>query len=430
MERLLELARKYADAVSVYSRDTVTDSVSFENAKLKDIESSRQSGVSLMLFKDGKMGLAYTRNLIDREELVQNSLISLKAGVEAGYELPLTRSAGQLHTYDPGIEGLTTEKLADECARICDFLTARVNAQVNTSAARTITTIRVLNSRETDLVCRFSSYSNYFAVMYPGSYSSIMHITDAKGFVPAADKDLSFVADTFNQSQKEVKAKTGRTRVMFLPYTTYSLFWRLTAATSGQTVYEKVSPVLGKLGEKLFSDQLTLVDEPHNDTMPGARGFDDEGTPTRNRPIVEAGVLRSFYHDRYYAWKNGVEPTGNGYRQDVTTRPGPELAHLTVKPGKLSFDQLLKEMGSGIIVAGAMGAHSGNILAGEYSIGLSPGLLVEKGEIVGHVKNAMVAGNVYETLKEVVGVEDRVYPGHMVRSPSIVFDNVSFAVKG
>lgn len=430
MERLLELARKHADGVSIYSRDTVTDTVSFENAKLKDIESSRQSGVSLMLFKDGKMGLAYTRNLIDREELVQNALTSLKAGVEAGYELPLTKEVRRLQTYDAGIEGLTTEKLADECARICAFLTAKVKEQVNTSSARTITTIRVLNSRGTDLTCRSSNYSNYFAVMYPGSYSSIMHMTDAKGFIPVADKDLSFVADIFNRSLKEVKAKTGRTRVMFLPYTTYALFWRLTAATNGQPVYEKVSPVLGKVGEKLFSDQLSLVDEPHDDTIPGARGFDDEGTRTQNRLIVEAGVLRGFYHDRYYAWKNGVEPTGNGYRQDVTTRPGPELAHLTVKPGRLSFAQLLKEMDSGIIVAGAMGAHSGNILAGEYSIGLSPGLLVEKGEIVGHVKNAMVAGNVYETLKEVVGIEDRVYPSHGARSPAIVLDNVSVAVKG
>ncbi len=430
MERLLELARKYADGVVIYFRSVVTDNVSFENAKLKDIESSRQSGVSLMLFRDGKMGMAYTRNLIDREELIQNALTSLKARVEAGYELPLTKDAGQLHTFDANIERLTTEKLADECGRICEFLTKRVKTQVNTSAARSIITIRLLNSRGTDVSCRLSNYSNYFAVMYPGSYSSIVHITDAKSFTPVAETDMSFVADMFNQSEREVKVKTGRTRALFLPYTIYSLFWRLTAATSGQTVYEKVSPLLDKLGETIFSSQLSVWDEPHNDAVPGARSFDDEGTPTRNRAIVENGCLRGFYYDRYYAWKNRVEPTGNGYRQDITTRPGPELAHLTVKPGKLSFAQLLKEMDSGIIVAGAMGAHSGNILAGEYSIGLSPGLLVEKGEIVGHVKNAMVAGNVYETLKEVVGIENRVHAGYMVRSPAIVCDNVSLAVRG
>ncbi len=430
MERLLELAKKVADRVAIYSRDTVTDSVSFEDGKLKDIESARQSGVSLALFKDGKMGIAYTRNLIDRQELVDNALVSLKAGVEAGYDLPETRAAKQLDTFDPAIEGLTTAKLAGECERVCAVLLSRVKAQVNASAARGITTVRVLNSRGTDLVTRHSNYGQYSAVMFPGSYSSIQQTVDEKGFVPVPDADLAFVADTYNQSAREVKAKTGRTRVMFLPESMYTLIWRLNSATNGQTIYQKVSPVQQKLGEKLLSDKFSLWDEPHNDQLPGARSFDDEGTPTRNRPIFEAGVLKGFCFDRYYAWKTGQEPTGNGYRPGVTARPGPDLAHLVVKPGRHSFAQLLKEMGSGIIVAGAMGAHSGNILAGEYSIGMSPGLVVENGQIVGHAKDAMVAGNVYETLKEVVALEDQVHPGYMARCPAIVFDNVSFAARG
>jgi len=52
------------------------------------------------------------------------------------------------------------------------------------------------------------------------------------------------------------------------------------------------------------------------------------------------------------------------------------------------------------------GAHSGNILNGDYSVGLCPGLYVENGEIMGHVKDAMVAGNIFETLKEVIDIED------------------------
>ena len=430
MEQLLEMAKKVADRVAVYSKDTVTDGVSFEDGKLKDIESARQSGVSLMLFKDGKMGLAYTRNLVDRQELIANALVSLRAGVEAGYDLPETRPGKQLETFDPGIEKLTTGKLVDECQRVCSTLLGKVKAQVNSNAGRSITTIRVLNSKGTDLVTRFSNYGQYSAALYPGSYASIMQMTDAKGFVPVPDADLAFVADTYNQSAREARVKTGKTRVMFLGDSMYCLVWRLDVATSGKTVYEKVSPVMGKVGEKLFSDKFSLHDEPQNDELPGARSFDDEGTPTRNRPIVEAGVLRGFSFDRYYAWKTGTRPTGNGYRGDVTTRPGPNLAHLAIRPGKHSFARLLKEMDSGIIVAGAMGAHSGNILAGEYSIGLSPGLVVENGEIVGHAKDSMVAGNVYETLKEVVALEDRVRPAYMARSPAIVFDNVSFAMRG
>ena len=70
--------------------------------------------------------------------------------------------------------------------------------------------------------------------------------------------------------------------------------------------------------------------------------------------------------------------------------------------------ELIGMMQKGVIVGGAMGAHSGNILNGEYSIGLAPGSYVENGVIAGRVKDAMVAGNVYETMQNVVAIEDMV----------------------
>ena len=91
---------------------------------------------------------------------------------------------------------------------------------------------------------------------------------------------------------------------------------------------------------------------------------------------------------------------------------------------------LLKEMGTGVVVAGVLGAHSGNILNGDYSIGLSPGLWVENGEIAGRVKDAMVAGNVYEDLKNVVALGDRQHAGFMGRFPALLLDGVSFATRG
>ena len=74
--------------MEIYARSASSDSVSFENGKLKDIDSKLLSGVSLRLFQAGKLGMAYTQNLVEREELVRNALVSLKGGAEADYELP------------------------------------------------------------------------------------------------------------------------------------------------------------------------------------------------------------------------------------------------------------------------------------------------------------------------------------------------------
>ena len=88
MEQLLKQAEKVSDQSEVFFQEQRSDSVSFENGRLKNIESSDQSGFSLRLIRDDRLGFAYTRNLEHPEELVQNALATLPGGVEARYLLP------------------------------------------------------------------------------------------------------------------------------------------------------------------------------------------------------------------------------------------------------------------------------------------------------------------------------------------------------
>ncbi|MFO7639348.1 MAG: TldD/PmbA family protein [bacterium] len=429
MEKLLEIARRKAYQVEVFSQSTTSDGVSFENGRLKDVESSMLSGVGVTVMKSGRLGTAYTRNLVDREELVDNALAALAGGVEADYELSADAKLPELNTWDAGIEKLDSATLVEECGRINAALSAHTRGQVNVSAGTTDAAVRVLTSAGFDRTVRSSSYHCHFAAYFPGSYASISRVIADKRFVPASEADLAYVVETYNASEREVKPPSGPTRILFLPGSIYTLVWRLTAATSGRTVYEKVSPLQEKVGKQVLSPFLTLTDAPLDDSRPGARSFDDEGTPCRNRSVFERGALRGFHTDRFYAWKLKAEPTGNGWRSDITSRPAPSLSHLRIEPGRQSFADLLKEMNEGVIVGGALGAHSGNILNGDYSIGLSPGLRVENGTIVGHVKDAMVSGNVYEDLKRVVAVGVRVEPAYMGWFPPLLLDGISFATR-
>lgn len=430
MEKLLALATQAADQAAVYGKDSASDGVSFENGRFKDISSGMESGVNLLVMKNGRIGMAYTRNLINRAELVEHALASCANGVQADYELPATRDLPELASYDPAAEGVTNSMLVDECSRVCAKLADRVQAQVNVTAGRSTTTIRLLNSKGTDLSARFSSCSIMASLVYPGSYAAVRRASSGKVFAPFPDDALEFVAGLYNASRREVKPAAGRTRVLFLPEAMYAMVMRLMAATEGKSVYEKVSPLRDKLGQQVLSEQVTFADSPLDDSLPDARAFDDEGTPCRNTAIVERGVLRSFYYDRYYAAKSGVAPTGHGYRYDVTAKVAPSLGRPRIMPGDTPFGRMLELMGQGVIVAGVMGAHSGNTLNGDFSIGLSPGIWVEGGKVVGMVKDAMVAGNVYETMKNVIAVEDRDCPTFIGHSPAMLFDDVSFTTRG
>ena len=223
-------------------------------------------------------------------------------------------------------------------------------------------------------------------------------------------------------------------KCLLLPETLYTLVWRIQSAASGKNIFENISPLKDRIGEKIFADGLTLVDDPLDSTRPNARGFDDEGSPCARYPIIEKGVLRNYYFDLNYAEKLGVPPSGHGYRtapwggDAIATRPRPALEYLGLEPGRRTFAELLRSMDRGVLVAGTLGAHSGNIPNGDFSFGLAPGIYVEGGEIVGILEEAMVAGNIYEVLKNVVDLEDRVHPASEGYYPAVLLDEVSVAI--
>lgn len=436
MEKLLDMARKAADQAEVYAHDQVTDSVTFQDSKLHDIETNYISGVSLRIIKDGKLGFAYTRNLKDRKALVDNALRSLEGGVEAPYGFPKTTNTKKLDSHDESVRKLSGTDLLAETGRICETLLARSAAEIMAGTYTQRSSIRIMNSNGAVLDSESTEAGSFMEMFYPGSGSGFGAVHRDKRLNEMPMSRLEEVAGLYLKGQKAVEPKGGRMKLLFMPGSLITLLWRLSSGLSGRSIYERISPVAEKLGQKVFSDKLTVVDDPLDDRYPGARAFDDEGTACAPLTLVDRGVLKSFYYDLNYAWKLGAVPTGHGYRtgpwggDPVSLKPGPALAHLFIRPGAASLEKLIGMIDRGIIVEGALGAHSGNIPNGDYSIGVSPGLYVENGQIVGRVKDAMVAGNIYQTLKEVVELGDTPQPTFGgAWAPPILCDGVSVATK-
>lgn len=435
LEKLVEIGKKYADEVEIYQVNNFSSGVSFENGVLKDIETSIQSGISLRIIKDGKLGFSYTKNLLDPEGFVKNAIDSLKGDIKIEFSFPIGKELKTLNTYDLEIENLTNTKMVEEGQRISDILSQATNTQVNVGLVKSVSEIRIINSNGVDYSTKNSFYMCYAAAMYPGSYSSITRVVADKKFKEFSKEDFDYITFLYNSSRKEVKPKSGKMKVMFLPNTMYVLIWRLVYGTNGKNVYEKTTPLIDKIGSQIFDPAISIYNDPFDDTIPGSRAFDDEGVESKILPIVENGVLKNFYYDLYYGSKMGVGSTGNGYKvsdwggEIIRVRPTPSLEHLHMKPGDKDFYEMIKSMDKGIIVAQALGAHSGNIPNGDFSIGLSPGLYVENGEILGHVKDAMVAGNIYEVMRNVLSLENKTYMANMGVFPSAIFEDVSVAIR-
>lgn len=434
MEQLLKKAVAASDQSEVYSQEQTVDRVSFENGELKDIESRRLSGVSLRLIRNERLGVAFTRNLLNPEALLQNALDTLRGEVEARYRLPEPFSPPEDRAYDPAIEALSATRMVEEGRRIIGLLAERSTGQINLSIHRAVTRVRLLNSRGSDLHWETSDYGVHTALLYPGSYNAVERSWLGKSFAPVPESLLDFILDLYTRSLPKVHPAGGRMKCLLLPETVYALIWRIQSAASAKNIFEKISPLTDRIGEKIFSAQVTLGDDPLNVDRPQARGFDDEGTPCVPYPIIEKGFLRNYYYDLNYAAKLGATPSGHGYRtapwggDAIATRPRPALEYLSLEPGGRSFPELIAAMDRGVLVAGALGAHSGNIPNGDFSFGLAPGIYVERGEILGSLEEAMVAGNIYEVLRNVVDLEDRLHPAPEGYYPALLLDDVNVAM--
>jgi len=159
------------------------------------------------------------------------------------------------------------------------------------------------------------------------------------------------------------------------------------------------SPLAGKLGQQIVSPAFSLTDDGTVDYALDSARYDGEGVPRRRNEVVKDGVLTCFLYDLDTAAKAGVESTGNGV--------GCGASNVLVAPGETSFAEMVRDTEEGIIVENVLGLGQGNIINGDFSVNLALAFKIERGEIVGRVKDVMLAGNAYNALNHIraIGAE-------------------------
>ena len=209
-----------------------------------------------------------------------------------------------------------------------------------------------------------------------------------------------------------------------------ALLLPLSQALNGKEVYKGTSPLRGKVGQSLFDKKISLMDDGTIDGKFASAAYDDEGIPHRCNELIEAGVLKGFVYDLKTAAQSKVESTGNGSR-GLFTPPQASFTNLVLQAGTTPFKDMLAGIDEGILVEDLLGLGQGNIISGSFSNPLALAFKIEKGEIVGRVKDMSIAGNVYDLLKDVAAVSRESYwvYGTMM-APYVLLPEMNVAGKG
>jgi len=159
----------------------------------------------------------------------------------------------------------------------------------------------------------------------------------------------------------------------------------------------------GRIGERVASPGVTVVDDGSIADRRGSLSIDDEGTPTGETVLIEDGILKGYMHDRLSARMMGVEPTGNGRREDYAHAPMPRMTNTFMKGGNDDPAELLAGMKDGIF-ARSFGGGQVDIVSGKFVFSCTEAYKVENGKLGAPIKGATLIGDGPSVLTRVIGI--------------------------
>ena len=420
LEQLLTLARQAgAEAAEVYYSRSLSHPVFFEANRLKQLESSESDGTALRLWREGCPGLAVAYGPADPQSLVDKAIALSDLNPPETPELNEARTA----IYPTVGESLEVQTLIDmgktAIAQIRDqYPEVLCSGELECEEDTTL----LMNSK--GLHCQYSdiAISYYFGVewirgedflaVYDGEYS--------RGKLQP-DQIVQQLLQRLAWAKTNATATTGKVPVLFTPNAATLLWGTVVSALSGKRVQEKSSPWSDKIGQNVLADCLTLYQDPT--LSPYDCPFDDEGTATQVLPLITQGRIEQFYSDRTTARLLGGQSTGNGFRPGLGNYPTPSLVNLIIEPGEGSLMDLIGQIDNGLLIDQSLGG--GPDISGDFSINVDLGYRIEKGQIVGRVKDTMIAGNVYSLLKQILALgSDRQWNGSCY-TPSLLIEELS-----
>lgn len=208
---------------------------------------------------------------------------------------------------------------------------------------------------------------------------------------------------------------TGRYPVLFSADMTRGLLGHFISSISGSALYRRSTFMLDKLGQEVFSNTIRISELPLIPQALGSSSFDSDGLPRVDRDIIKNGLLQGYVLSTYSARKLGMTPTANAGG----------VRNLTLHPGEYSEQQLIKELGTGLIVTEMMG-QGVKLATGDYSRGAA-GLWVENGEIQHAVQEITVAGNLADMFRNIVAVGSELDLRGSIRTPSVLISDMTIA---
>ncbi len=435
---LLEAARKAgAEAADTIVLDGSSVSVEVRGGALEHAERSEGTDLGLRVFLGQRQAIVSSSD--SRPEtltaMAERAVAMAReapedpyAGLAQSDQLAANWDTEALELFDPTPEPSAEDLMQDALAAEAAALSVQGVTQVSDAAASYGTHrvhLAATNGFSGGYV-RSSRSTSCVAISGEGTGMERDYDGDSRTFQSDLRSPADIGQSAGERAVQQVGARqpaTGTFPVLFDERISSSLIGHLLGASNGSAIARGASWLSDCLGEQVLPDHLSLIEDPHRPRISGSRPFDAEGLPTRRRAIVENGILTGWTLDLSSARKLDMASTGNAAR-GVSGPPSPSNWNLSLTQGDQSRAELLRDMGTGLLVTSMIGSTI-NPNTGDYSRGAS-GFWVENGEIAYPVNECTIAGNLRDMLKRIIPANDaRTYLSRVV--PSLLIEGMTLA---
>ena len=406
--------------------------------EVSNYENSREEGLAFRGNIDGRTGYSYTERLTEDaipylvHTAKENAALLSPEDMEDLYEGE--ESYPELEGVNEELEQLAvSEKIAAAMKMEKAALAgAEEVASLDYCALGTgLAEIAIKNTKGLDV-----SFAKNFATAYVSAIARKGDETKTGTYFWKAQNWNDFDPEkTGREAAKRASSHLGASSVPSGKYdvildgrTMVSLLGAFAGVFFGENAQKGFSLLKGKTGERIASEKVTLRDDALLAGGYGTQPFDSEGVSGKNKAVIEKGVLKTLLYNRKTAKKDGVPPTGNGFKAGLTGSVKTATTNFYLTQGEPTQEELFRQMGNGLFITSLMGLHAGcNAVSGDFSLS-AEGFRIEDGKQGRPVEQITIAGNFYKLLESVEEIADDLYFGsNGMGAPSVLVRNLDIA---
>lgn len=446
---LLELGHSVVDRATaagadvaeagVHSGSHLSVKVRMGEPELVEEAGSRALGLRVMVGQ--RVASTYTsdlseegqRTLIeDALELARLSEADPFAGPPDPSDLSSRSQWKDLDTFDDGVSRISADEALDRALRgeraAFDF-----DPRISNSEGASFTRARGVSALVTSGGFAGSDYGTYASIVVNpvaddegGKKRSGYHWSASRHYADLEDS-RAVGEEAARRTIAQLGAKklpTQELPVVFDKDAARSILSLFAGCVLGGSIWRKSSYLVDRLGTRVASDLVDIVDDPLLPRAPGSRAFDGEGLLSRSTTVVESGVLKSYLMDTYSARKLGVKSTGSASRSP-SGGISSSSSNLILRASSQSRDELIADTKHGLYVTGMMG-FGFNAVTGDFSRGAS-GFLIEDGKLSHPVSEITISLNLDQLLQRIDAVADDLDQRTAVASPTFRVSSMTLA---